>query len=164
MDGSSEGEVDYAAEAEVWECFSLLLQAAHASAEARQGELRESGTTMMQHAVLFVVKSTNGSASPSEIARQLVRRRHTVWALLNHMERKGLIRKTKDVPRKGMLRISITKEGENVFRRAVANRGVVLEIMSCLSREQMTEFSVYLRSVRDKAHGHLGIRYQVPYP
>lgn len=164
MDGSSEGKVDRATKAEVWELFTLLLQASDAVTRARQSELREVGATMMQLALLFIVKFIKGTATPAEISRWLFRKRHTVSALLKHMEKQGLVARTKDLPKKGMIRVSVTEEGEKLFRQAIAKREAVPEIMSCLSQEERANFSAYLRRVRDEALGHIGVSYRLPYP
>jgi len=162
MDGQGENKVDRPTG--VWELFTLLHQASDAIIRARENELQGAGTTMMQLALLFIVKSIKGTATPAEISRWLFRKPSTVSALLNHMENQGLIIRTKDLERRNMTRVSITEEGEKVFRQAIAKREAVPEIISCLSQEEQANFRAYLEKVRDKALGHMGVRYRLPYP
>lgn len=58
------------------------------------------GITPEQAGVLFCIKVIGKEATPAKISRYTIREPYTVSAMLNRMERKGLIKKVKDLDRK----------------------------------------------------------------
>ena len=124
---------------------------------ARENELRNVGLTMMQAAALFIIKSIKGPAIPAEIARWLFREHHTVSALLNRMEKRGLVKKIKGHGRKNIIRVELTKKGEEAYKQSQKLRSIH-DIMSCLSDRQKGNLKKYLEALRkdalEKVHSH----------
>jgi MarR family transcriptional regulator for hemolysin len=89
----------------------LLDQTRHLLFRARQKELDGYNISVRQAAVLFVVEATGEQATPVEISRRLLRRHHTITGILSRMEKEGLVRKTKDLERKNLIRVSLTEKG-----------------------------------------------------
>jgi len=141
----------------------LLRQTCHAIITASGNELRQIGISSRQAAVLSIVKAITVPATPAEISRWLFRQPHTVSGLLNRMEKQGLVRKVNDLERKNMIRIVLTEKGEQAYQRS---RGVkaIDKILSCLSPEERDSLRTYLETLRNKALGEIGNRYQLPFP
>jgi len=141
----------------------LLRQTCHAIITASGNELRQIGISSRQAAVLSIVKAITVPATPAEISRWLFRQPHTVSGLLNRMEKQGLVRKVNDLERKNMIRIVLTEKGEQAYQRS---RGVKVidKILSCLSPEERDSLRTYLETLRNKALGEIGNRYQLPFP
>ena len=141
----------------------LLSQTCHAIVTASENELRQIGISSGQAAVLSIVKTVTVPATPAEISRWLFRQPHTVSGLLNRMEKQGLVRKVNDLERKNMIRIVITEKGEQAYQRS---RGVkvIRKILPCLSPEERDNLRTYLETLRNKALGEIGIKYQLPFP
>ena len=146
---------------EVFELWALLHQSSDSIARARQKELREVGVSMIQSALLFVVRSIEGPATPAEISRRIFREPHTVFELLQQMEKKGLLRRVKDLERKNMVRIVLTEKGEETYHRSRDKREAVCQIMSCLSQQERANLRAYLQKVRGKALATLGVKHQL---
>ena len=117
------------------ELWMLLQQACDSTRRARGNELREFGISMMQAAVLFIVKSIEGPATPAEISRWLFREPHTVSGLLERMEKQGLVRRVKDLERKNMIRVEITEKGEEAYQGSRELK-VIRTILSSISPEE----------------------------
>ena len=132
------------------ELWAVLHQAAHAVERAREDELKEVGVSMMQAAVLITVKATKGPATPAIISRWLFREPHTVSAVLDRMEKLGLVKRVKDLPRKNVVRVVLTEKGEEVYQRS-KDWKVVPNILSCLSAEERDALRACLERLRDKA-------------
>jgi len=145
------------------ELWLLLQQACDAMIRARENEVREFGISRMQAAVLFVVKAVKGPATPAEISRWLFREPHTVSGILERMEKQGLVRQVKDLERKNMIRVVITEKGDEAYQRSRELR-VIRTILSSLSPEQIDTLRPYLETLRNKALGELGVKYQLPFP
>jgi DNA-binding MarR family transcriptional regulator len=76
------------------------------------------------------------------------------------MEKQGLVRKVNDLDKKNMVRVYLTDEGQQVYRKA-AKRESIREIMSCLSDEECRQLISSLRKLRNKALKKLGIEDRV---
>jgi DNA-binding MarR family transcriptional regulator len=152
---------------ETWGYFQLwgiLHHTAWAIARNRQNELSDVGATLMQAAVMVIVKNVKGPITPAEISRWLFREPQTVSSLLNQMERKGLLRKAKDLERKNMVRVELTEKGEEVYRRSLEKTETLREIMSCLTEEERSDLERYLLKLRAQALKTLGTKYRFAPP
>ena len=141
----------------------LLRQAEHTVFKSRNKELRKYGISTEEAAVLFIVKCIGYRAIPAEISRWMLRERHTMTALLNRMKKKGLIRMTKDLDRKNLIRVSLTKKGRRLYDSSTAAESHSI-IMSTLSEQDLKQLLSYLRSVRDRALEDLRINNKPPFP
>ncbi len=133
-----------------YELWGLLDQAAHAMERAREDELRPIGLSMMHAAVLYIVKAGKGPVTPAQISRWLFREPHSVSGLLQRMEKQGLVKRAKDLERKNVVRVTLTEQGEEAYRRATEMKPI-LRVMSLLSPEERDSLRAYLKTVRDKA-------------
>ncbi|MFC1943949.1 MarR family winged helix-turn-helix transcriptional regulator [Chloroflexota bacterium] len=143
--------------------LALLRQARDAMARVFENEARRYGVSFMQASVLIVVKSIKGPATPAEIARWLFREPHGVSGLLERLEKKGLVKRTKDLDRRNLIRVVLTEEGETIYRQ-VGEMEALSGIFSCLSQEELNNFEIYLWKLRDKAVEELGITNKLPFP
>ena len=141
----------------------LLRLTNDAIIRVRRKDLRKYGISVEEWGVLSMVRLIGEKATPAEIARWMFREHHSVVALLNRMEKKGLISKTRDLERRNMRRISLTKKGEEAYLtsgEADAHR----EVVSDLSPDERQQLIKYLRVLRDRALKNLGIEYKPKFP
>ena len=146
-----------------FELWALLNQACEAMGKARDDELRQFGVTRMQAAILFTLKAVKVPATPAEIARWVFREPHTVSGMLDRMEKRGLVRITKDPARKHLLRIVITEKGEEAYQRSRELKPIHRSL-SCLSAKEHDDLRAYLKMVRDRAMEELRVTPKLPYP
>jgi DNA-binding MarR family transcriptional regulator len=146
-----------------YELWMLFHYTCDAIIRARENELRQIGISRMQAAVLFIVKSIDGPATPAEISRRLFREPHTVSGLLNRMEKDGLVKKTKDLERKNLIRVTITEKGEQAYQQSRELK-VIANIMSCLSRKKKENLREYLETLRNRTLEELTVRLEMPFP
>lgn len=130
--------------------WTLLRQTADAAARARDKELMKRGLTASGADALFAIKAIGDEATPAHISRWMFRQSHSVSGLLDRLERSGHIKRTKDLARKNMVRISLTKKGEEAFR-ACSPMEAIHSVMSTLSDERREQLARALELVRDKA-------------
>ena len=157
MQGVSNVDEDYS----LW---VLLNQAKDTIFAAREEELRPYGTSPMQAAVLFVIQAIGSEATPAEIARWLLRNPNTVSDFLNRMERAGLIRKTRDLDRKNVIRVTMTEKGRQAYDNSRKLESIH-RIMSCLSKEERQHLRSYLEKLRSEAlKPSIVSTRQVPFP
>jgi len=152
---------------EIWGYFQLwgiLNQTAWAIARNRQNELSDVGATVVQAGVMVIVKTVKGPITPAEISRWLFREPQSVSSLLNQMERKGLLRRAKDLQRKNMVRVELTERGEEVYHRSLEKTETLREIMSCLTEEERSDLERCLLKLRAQALKTLGAKYRFAPP
>jgi len=142
----------------------LLHQAKDTIFAAREVELRQYGTSPMHAAVLFIIRAIGSEVTPAKIARWLLRSPNTVSDLLDRMERAGLVRKTRDLDRKNVTRVTITDKGRQAHNDSMKLESVH-RIMSCLSKEERQQLWSILQKLRDEALKPAVVSpRQVPWP
>lgn len=141
----------------------LLRQAGHTVYQATEKELSQYGISPEEAGVLSIVGALDNKATPTEISRWLLRKPHTVSGILSRMEKKGLIRKTKDLVRKNLVRVTLTEKGQQAHYQSTKIESIG-KIMSCLSEEEHQKLISCLKTLRDRALKQLGIDQEPPFP
>ena len=133
--------------------------------EAIEADLRESGyVPYTQASVLFFLKAMGEPATPTELSRWLLREKHMVSELLSRMEKQGLVRKTKDLKRKNLVRVTVTDKGEESLCQGMMEERTIRKIMSCLSSEELESLRGHLEKLRSKALEESKIMHGLPLP
>jgi DNA-binding MarR family transcriptional regulator len=102
---------------------------------AREVELSRVNISLIQAMVLYALKISPEPLTPSKLARMLCREQHSMSALIDRMEKQGLVEKRHDLPSKNLVRVVMTAKGEETFQlqRSV---NAVTNITSGLSKEE----------------------------
>lgn len=145
----SDGDSDH-------ELYLLFSKARYLTFRAREKELQRYRLTPEQAQMLFTVKTLNGRTTPTELSRVLLRQPHTVSALVERMEQKGLVKKFKDLGRKNLVRVVLTEQGEKAYE-VTAKRGPIHRIMSSLNDMEREYFQQCLEKIMQKARAELGM-------
>ena len=139
----------------------LLLRTEEAIFKARQRELNAYDISLIGAGALIVIRALEGRATPAKIARWLFREPHSVAGLLNRMERQGLVRRTKDLDRKNLIRVTLTEKGEKVCDQ-VSERGTLHRILAGLPEEQRRQLESILQILLDRALKELAQEVNLP--
>ena len=148
------------------ELYALLLlfgQTRHMAFKVRQKELDKYGITPRQAAVLHIIPLIGKKATPAEISRWLGRESHTVSSNLNTMERQGLIKKTKDLDKRNLVRITLTRKGRRAVDQAMELHSVET-LLGRLTKMERTQFRSILEKIRNAAIRELKLKDKVVYP
>ncbi len=136
--------------------MALINQTSHAFTLARTRELSQYGLSMMRAAVLLVLQARDNNATPTEISQWLLREPHTISALLDRMEKDGLVRRYRDMHKRNTVRVAMTEKGRSAYQASLA-RETFHQVMSVLSpedrlhlRDVMTK--LWLRALREVQH------------
>lgn len=136
--------------------WTLLHQVSDIIFSAREAELQQYGIPGMQAEVLFAIKTIGKDATPAQISRMLFRRPHSVSGILSRMEKAGLIKKTKDLKRKNLVRVTLTAKGEQAYKQALKRKSVQ-RIISALSETEQEKLKSLLETLRSRGLKELGI-------
>jgi DNA-binding MarR family transcriptional regulator len=129
--------------------WSLLFLTKDIGPKAKNKELRQSDISSEQGAVLFIIQSMGDRATPAEISRWLLQRRHSIAGLLRRMEKDGLVRMTKDLDGKDMIRVTLTEKGKRIYHQIIKLRSIH-QIMSSLTKEQEQQLRSGLETLKFK--------------
>ena len=135
----------------------LLGQTAYAIRNIRKKELHKYKVPIRHSAVFFAVEAIGDRATPASISRWLLREPHTVSELLKRMEKKGLIKKVKDLDRKNKIRIGMTKKGQRAYRDSL-KRESSSKVINCLSQKERQQLKSLLEKLRNRAFEELGVK------
>ena len=116
----------------------------------RDKELTSYDVKPRQAAVLIVASAIGDKATPAEISRWLLREPHTVSGILDRMEKKGLVKRVKDLERKNMIRVTLTEKGHKAHR-AIRRKGVYHKILGVLTEEEQGQLASLLTKIQEKA-------------
>ena len=147
-DVSAEQQEDY----EVWIWISRTRDAMW---KVREKGLESYGISVRQSGILLYVHSLYDRATPAEISRRFNLEPHSVSEHLKRMETAGLVKKVRDLGRKNMVRIKLTKKGLEAYRKSI-RREHMYEIISSLSGEERRLLKSCLKKLREKALTTLG--------
>lgn len=112
---------------------------------AREIELARIHISLIQAMVLHALKVSREPMTPSKLARMLCREPHSMSALIDRMEKQGLVKKKRDMSPKNLVRVVVTAKGEEAFQRQ-REANLVSNITSSLTKEERET----LASVADK--------------
>ena len=135
------------------DCYDLAILLSHtrdALYVARKKELEKYGISVGEAGVLLQVSRLGDRAIPAAIARWLFRAPHTIGSKLKRMEHKGLLRRTNDLYKKNLVRISLTDKGEEILNKAIV-RESIHDIMSTFSKEERDLLKSLLTKLRDES-------------
>ena len=134
----------------------FLTHTRYAIYRAREKELQRYGISPEQVGVLFIIQALENKATPSEISRFIMRQPHTVSALIERMEYKGLVKKYHDLDKKNLVRVGITEKGQQAYEFS-RKRGPIHRIMAVLSEEERSQLRELLRKMQVQARKELGM-------
>ncbi len=136
--------------------IALICQTGHAFSLARTRELSKYGLSMMRAAVLLVLQTRDNNATPTEISQWLLREPHTISALLDRMEKDGLIRRYRDLRKRNTVRVVMTEKGRTAYQQSL-QRETFHNVMSVLSDEEREQLrngmtKLWLRVLQEVKH------------
>ncbi|MBN1625872.1 MAG: hypothetical protein JW944_05050 [Deltaproteobacteria bacterium] len=125
--------------------YMLLASTRRIVFRLRNRELAKYNISPAESGVLLLVSGLEkNKATPSNLARLLMRQPHGISMLLDRMEKKRLVKKKHDLGKKNLVRIELTEKGLTKSRQAVKSNGVIKEIICLLNPQQRKSLERYL--------------------
>lgn len=91
-----------------------------------------------------------GNPTVSDISHLSIRDYHTILALVNRMEKRGLLKREKRSGKGNPGSVTITEKGHQALIESL-KREAIYASMSALTDEEREQFAVFLKKVRDAA-------------
>jgi DNA-binding MarR family transcriptional regulator len=139
---------------ESYRVFQLLRYTADAIHRAREYELKKYNLTPEQAGALVCILSLGDNATQAELSRWLFRLPNSITILINRMEKMGLVKKRPDKKRKNIVRLSLTKKGNEAYLHSIEFKafGPIIEVLPEEKRQQLKSI---LETIRGKAFENL---------
>jgi DNA-binding MarR family transcriptional regulator len=130
----------------LWWSLRRTHEAIH---KVRKMEVSPYKISTVETGVLLIVHLSHNKVTPIEIARQLLKDTHSITQLLVRMEKRGLVKRVKDLPRRNMIRVVLTPKGQLAFKQTNGDK-TIPKIMSALTPDEKQQFEVILDKLREK--------------
>lgn len=115
--------------------LTSFLQVADILFKIRERELLPQNLSATSAAILFLVDAMGKDVTPAKITRMLLREPHAISGILVRMEKHGLLKRTKNMERRNLIRITLTARGEHALKQAMKQTGTA-HVLARLSEEQ----------------------------
>lgn len=122
--------------------------------ELRKKELSKIGLSPGQSGVMWAISQSNYKADNQDIARLTFRKRHSIYEMIARMEKLGLVEKEVENSGKISDKISLTKEGMELWKSS-RKEGFITKIFSVLSDKECKQLKNCLEKLQNEAIKHL---------
>jgi DNA-binding MarR family transcriptional regulator len=141
--------------------YILLDQTVGIVTSAVELEIKHLKMTQPQVRVLTMLSRQDKPATLEELAKWTLKEFNSVSTLINRMEKKGLVKKTKI---NGDLRtyVTLTEKGSDLYHKQVTERSIHLIIEKLTSQEKKQLESI-LKKLRNTTRDLLGMDFRPPF-
>jgi DNA-binding MarR family transcriptional regulator len=139
----------------------LLDQTCSIVSNAIELELKHLHITQPQVRVLNMLSRENRPVTLDELGDWTVKELNSVFALVNRMEKKGLVKKTKNGDDLKTY-VALTEKGNMLYHKKVTERSIHL-IFGKLTETQKKQLESILVEVRDNTRELMGMNYKPPF-
>jgi DNA-binding MarR family transcriptional regulator len=113
-------------------------------------ELRPHDASLIRFHIMSTLFRNGGEMTPSEIAESVFREKNSVTAVINTLERQGVVRREPSTDDRRSVKVIITDKG---WQEANRLNPIAQELsrgaLSCLEKEHVKELVETMRTVRD---------------
>lgn len=142
----------------------LWDRTSHAVRRAREIELRQTADLSgVEAGLLSFVKASKEPVTPSVLARLLHREPHTVSGLVSRMQRRGLVKKEKNLGRKNLVRVTVTKKGEEAFKKQATVNVPSTIMLTALTDKERAALTEYMAKLHKRAVEVIRENQPLPY-
>jgi DNA-binding MarR family transcriptional regulator len=90
-----------------------------------------------------------GCLTPTELARLMLRSKHSITIIVDNLEKEGYIIRSRDTQDRRSVHIRVTPEGlEHVRSRVNHENPIIIKLLSCLEEDERQQLVVYLKRLR----------------
>ena len=113
-------------------------------------ELRQYDATLIRFHIMSTLFTNGGEMTPSEIAERVFREKNSVTAVLNTLERQGVVRREPSADDRRSVKVVITDKGwKEANRLNPVAQELSREALSCMEKEKIADLVDTMRKVRE---------------
>lgn len=113
-------------------------------------ELQRSDASLIRFHIMSTLFKNGGEMTPSEIAESVFREKNSVTAVINTLEREGVVRREPSTSDRRSVKVVITDKGWQVANHLnpIAQE-LSREVLSCLEKERVEDLIDIMRTIRE---------------
>jgi DNA-binding MarR family transcriptional regulator len=113
-------------------------------------ELRRYEASLIRFHIMSNLFKNGGEMTPSEIGESVFREKNTITAVINTLERQGVVRREPSTDDRRSVKVVITDKGwKEANRLSPIAQELSREALSCLNKEQIEVLVEIMRTVRE---------------
>ena len=113
-------------------------------------ELRRYEATLIRFNIMSNLFKNGGEMTPSEISESVFREKNSITAVLNTMERQGVVRREPSTDDRRSVKVVITDKGwREANRLSPIAQELSREVLSCLEKEKVEDLVEIMRNLRE---------------
>ena len=113
-------------------------------------ELRRYDATLIRFHIMSTLFKNGGEMTPSEIAESVFREKNSITAVINTLERQGVVRREPSTDDRRSVRVVITDEGwQEANRLNPIAQELSREALSCMEKQRVEDLIDTMRKIRE---------------
>ena len=114
-------------------------------------ELRRSDISLIRFSVMSAIFKNGGEMTPSEISESVYREKNSVTAVINTLEREGVVRREPSPSDRRSVKVVITDKGwKEANRLSPIAQELSREALACVDKDKVEDLVEILRDLREK--------------
>lgn len=113
-------------------------------------ELKRYEASLIRFNIMSTLFRNGGEMTPSEISESVFREKNSITAVLNTMERQGVVRREPSTDDRRSVKVVITDKGwKDANRLNPIAQELSREVLSCLEKEKVEDLVETMRNLRE---------------
>ena len=113
-------------------------------------ELRRYEASLIRFNIMSTLFKNGGEMMPSEIAASVFREKNSITAVINTLEKEGVVRREPSPDDRRSVRVVITEKGwRQANRLSPVAQEISREALSCIDREEVEDLVEIMRHLRE---------------
>lgn len=114
-------------------------------------ELRRHDVSLIRFNIMSALYKNGGEMTPSEISQSVFREKNTITAVLNTLEREGVLRREPSPSDRRSIKVVITDKGwKEANRLNPVAQELSREVLACMDKEKVEDLVENMRGLREK--------------
>jgi DNA-binding MarR family transcriptional regulator len=148
--GMQRKELMFNSDDKLFNLHVLFTETTELMRAARRKELDEYNIRPSRSAFLLAIQSLDSRATPTLLARQLIREPHSVSEMLSKMEAEGIITRQTDTNKRNTVIVSLTEKGRTMYGHLLLGLSH-RKTMAIITGEERQQLRIYMEKLLDRA-------------
>jgi DNA-binding MarR family transcriptional regulator len=113
-------------------------------------ELKRYEASLIRFNIMSTLFKNGGEMTPSEISERVFREKNSITAVINTLEREGVVRREPSTDDRRSVRVVITDKGwREANRLSPIAQELSREVLSCMEKDKVEELVEIMRNIRE---------------
>lgn len=113
-------------------------------------ELKRYEASLIRFNIMSALFINGGEMTPSEIAENVFREKNSITAVINTLEKQGVVRREPSADDRRSVKVVITDKGwKEANRLSPIAQELSREVLSCMDKKQVEELVACMRTIRE---------------